>query len=66
MCNKKIRSKQDLLDLYNNVVSLLDVRKNLSKDEKKFHIGVCAGTGCTALDSIKIVENIQKYIDEII
>ncbi len=64
MCNKKINSKQDLLDMYENVKGLLDVRDNKCGDADRYHISVCAGTGCSALDSHKIVEQLQYYVKE--
>ena len=63
MCNLKIRSKQDLLNYYNNVKGLLDVR-NACGEADKYHISVCAGSGCSALDSLKIVENLKQCVKE--
>ena len=54
MCNIKIRSKQDLLNYYENVKGLLD----------KYHVSVCAGTGCTSSNSLKIVENLKHFVKE--
>lgn len=64
MCNIKIKSKQDLLNYYENVKGLLDIRNGVTKDADKYHISVCAGTGCTSLNSLMIVENLQKYVKE--
>ena len=61
MCNK-IRSQQDLLTMYENVKGLMDVRKFVDKDEKRF-ISVCAGPGCAALGANQIVENLRKEIE---
>ena len=63
MCNIKIKSKQDLLDYYNNVKGILDVRNSCGEADK-YHICVCAGTGCSALNSLDIVNNLKHFIEE--
>ncbi|MDO5439932.1 MAG: NADH-quinone oxidoreductase subunit NuoF [Erysipelotrichaceae bacterium] len=62
MCNK-INSQKDLLNMYENVKGLMDVRNFVDKDEKRF-ISVCAGPGCAALGANSIVENLRKEIKE--
>ncbi|MCI5745840.1 MAG: NADH-quinone oxidoreductase subunit NuoF [Erysipelotrichaceae bacterium] len=64
MCNIKINSKQDLLNYYENVKGLLDIRNEVRNDSDKFHISVCAGSGCSSLNSMEIVENLKKYVKE--
>ena len=63
MCQVKFRSKQELLDYYHNIKGILDVRNNCGEQDK-YHIAVCAGTGCLSLDSIKIVEQLKHFVKE--
>ena len=63
MCQVKFRSKQELLDYYHNIKGILDVRNNCGEQDK-YHIAVCAGTGCQSLDSIKIVEQLKHFVKE--
>lgn len=62
MCNK-INSQKDLLNMYENVKGLMDVRHYVNKDEKRF-ISVCAGPGCAALGANSIIDNIKAAIKE--
>lgn len=63
MC-KKINSREDLLNLYENVKCLLDLRYVERDDSEKFHISVCGGTGCTSSSSLAIVEKLKYWAKE--
>ena len=63
MCNK-IKSKEELLNLYENVKGLLELRKIEIEEPEKYHISVCGGTGCTASSSLKIIEALKYWAKE--
>ena len=60
MCTK-IRSKEDLLKIYNNTKDIVNFRKEVSDSTEKYHISVCGGTGCCSSNSMGIVEALKKY-----
>ena len=63
MCNK-IKSKEELLNLYENVKGLLELRKIEIEEPEKYHISVCGGTGCTSSSSLKIIEALKYWAKE--
>ena len=63
MC-KRINSKEELLNLYENVKDLLATRSNKVTTCDKYHISVCAGTGCTSSKSLDIVESLKYWAKE--
>ena len=60
---KKINSREELLALYEQYQSLLDLRKEEKDVSEKYHISVCGGTGCTSSNSLEIVEELKKYAE---
>ena len=60
MC-KKINSKEELLNLYENVKDLLELRKTEIEEPEKYYISVCGGTGCTSSSSLKIVDALKHW-----
>ncbi len=61
---EKLRSYQELLEIYGQVKSLLENRVNF--DSKEHHptvILVCGGTGCQASASQQLVKNLQKIVE---
>ncbi len=63
MC-KKISSREELLQMYENVKDVVNFRqKELDKSEK-YYISVCGGTGCTSSRSPEIVENLKHWAKE--
>lgn len=64
MCLKKIKSKDELDILYNNLKGLLDVRNGKIDPNGKKYISVCGGTGCTASESLHLCEELKKYAEE--
>ena len=63
MTMKKINSREELLALYEQYQSLLDLRKEEKDVSEKYHISVCGGTGCTSSNSLEIVEELKKYAE---
>ena len=63
MCTK-IRSKEDLLKIYNNTKDIVNFRKEVSDSTEKYHISVCGGPGCCSSNSMGIVEALKKYAKE--
>ena len=63
MC-KKINSKEELLNLYNNVKDILEFRKVESESTEKYHISVCGGTGCSSSNSLEILEKLKYWAKE--
>ena len=63
MCTR-IKSKEELLQMYNNVKDLLDIRKVVDDNPTKYVISVCGGTGCTSSNSLKIVELLKHWAKE--
>ncbi len=62
MC--RIKSKEELLNLYNNVKDVIDFRVKESEDVTKYHISVCGGTGCTSSSSPEIVAELKRWAKE--
>lgn len=63
MC-KKINSKKELLDLYENVKDILAFRQTESENTEKYHISVCGGTGCHSSNSNEVLENLKYWAKE--
>ena len=63
MC-KKINSKEEFLNLYDNVKDLLELRKTEIEEPEKYHISVCGGTGCTSSSSLKIIDALKHWAKE--
>ena len=63
MCSK-IKSKEELLKLYDNVKDLLSTRNEKITVSEKYYISVCAGTGCTSSKSLEIVEELKYWAKE--
>lgn len=63
MC-KKINSKEELLQIYENVKDLLATRSEHPTISDKYYISVCAGTGCTSSKSLEIVEALKYWVKE--
>ena len=63
MC-KRLNSKEELLNLYNNVKDLLALRDNESELAEKYYISVCGGTGCNSSNSMEIVEELKRWAKE--
>lgn len=62
MC--KIKSKEELLEMYERVRDVLDFRIKESIPEDKYFISVCGGTGCTSSQSPKIYEQLKYWVKE--
>ncbi len=63
MC-KRIESKEQLLELYENVKDLLSLRGEERDDSEQFYISVCGGTGCTSSNSLEVVKELERWIRE--
>lgn len=63
MCNK-IKSKEELLQIYENVKDLLETRSEIPTISDKYYISVCAGTGCTSSKSLEIVDELKHWAKE--
>ena len=61
---ERIKSREELLQKYNEYQSLLDLRKKERDVSEKYHISVCGGTGCTSSKSLEIVDELKKYAKE--
>ena len=61
---ERIKSREELLQKYNEYQSLLDLRKEERDVSEKYHISVCGGTGCTSSKSLEIVDELKKYAKE--
>ena len=59
--SKKIKSREELLSIYENVKGLLDLRREERDVTDKYHISVCGGTGCTSSNSLAIVEALKYW-----
>ena len=62
MAEKKIGSKQELLELYETVKHLFDEEHHIDPDNQKYTILVCASSGCHALGSTKLIDNFNESI----
>lgn len=60
MCLRRINSKEELSQFYNNVRGLLDVRNGEIDTIGKKYISVCGGTGCCASDALLLCEELKK------
>ena len=60
MCNR-IKSKEEILQIYENVKGLFDKRNEGADKPEKYFISVCGGTGCTSSSSLKIVEALKHW-----
>ena len=63
MC-KRITSKEELFQLYDNVKDLLDIRTVENSQPEKYHISVCGGTGCSSSNSLEIVDALKHWAKE--
>lgn len=61
---ERIKSREELLQKYNEYQSLLDLRREERDVSEKYHISVCGGTGCTSSKSLEIVDELKKYAKE--
>ena len=61
---ERIKSREELLQKYNEYQSLLDLRGEERDVSEKYHISVCGGTGCTSSKSLEIVDELKKYAKE--
>ena len=62
MC-KKINSKEELLEVYENLKGLLDIKNGKADVSKRMVISICGGTGCHASQSEKLKEELIKYAE---
>jgi NADH:ubiquinone oxidoreductase subunit F (NADH-binding)/(2Fe-2S) ferredoxin/NAD-dependent dihydropyrimidine dehydrogenase PreA subunit len=60
----KIKSKEELMQIYNNVKDLLATRKGIKHDEE-INISVCSGSGCLASDSNVLFERLNQLTKEL-
>ena len=64
MCTR-IKSAEELLNMYRNVKDVLDIRnEEKSGPAEKYYISECGGTGCSASDSLEIVKNLNAIAEE--
>ena len=61
---ERIKSREELLQKYNEYQSLLDLRREERDVSEKYHISVCGGTGCTSSKSLEIVDELKKFAKE--
>ena len=61
---ERIKSREELLQKYNEYQSLLDLRREERDVSEKYHISVCGGTGCTSSKYLEIVDELKKYAKE--
>ncbi|MFL0248169.1 NADH-ubiquinone oxidoreductase-F iron-sulfur binding region domain-containing protein [Candidatus Clostridium stratigraminis] len=61
----RIRSFEDLKNIYSELKPLLDIRKHFVdiSNEDKIEIHICGGTGCKASQSDKILANMKEAIE---
>ena len=63
MC-KRLNSREELLNLYDNVKDLLALRTVESESTEKYYISVCGGTGCNSSNSLEIVNELKRWVKE--
>ena len=61
-CEKRIHSREELLERYEVVKALFDKRYEVNPDNQNYTVLICAG--CHALGSDKIIENFKKSVKE--
>ena len=59
----RLNSREDLLSLYGDLKHLADEKLKVLHSKRKI-ISVCSCTGCASQDSLLIVEELNKHIQE--
>lgn len=58
-----MKSLEDIKDIRNAMKQTIEIRKNNALGTNEKHILVCAGTGCTSSNSLVLIENLKKEIE---
>ncbi len=59
-----MKSLEEIREIRNKMKDTIEIRKNNALGTNEKHILVCAGTGCTSSNSLELIENLKKEVQE--
>ena len=61
---KRIEDFKDLMEIENELLHIMDVRKAMAGDSEYKELLICGGTGCMSSQSKKLLDNLNKEIEK--